>query len=326
MREATPPLSWNNFRASIFVGGQERVHRMSTTPLVEIFGDGVRGVIGLWLEVASDAIPDDVLRLSAVRAHVRTRIGLSVLELSVSSEALYRPFYYFAVAVAERVEREGVQPITAVMVELQCIGEMLEVKAVLSTQRQVGLLGELLVVERLLSKRGPGALSEWIGPLREPHDFRIGAQELEVKTTTRSRRIHVIDGTEQLVASSGCALFLVSILLGPPGNASVSLSFQVQKVAEMLGSAPVQRNLFGALLERCGYSDADSKHYARPFSLRRPMAIIRVDSTFPAIARPMIQAALGASATRIESLQYEVNVEGIELEEGHPEFSVTIPG
>ena len=83
---------------------------------------------------------------------------------------------------------------------------------------------------------------------------------------------------------------------------------------------------FNAALEASGFRAADSDQYARRFAMRRAMGLVRIDDTFPAITRPTIQHALGTLATRIESLQYDVNVEGLETEDGTTDFEVAIPG
>src|SRR5690242_17122955 len=95
------PLSWENFHSSILVKGEERVHRVSEAPLIELFADG--RCVGLWLEVSANSeIPKEVLRLAFVRSQMTTRTVkkklVPVLELALSSPALYRQFYHFAIA------------------------------------------------------------------------------------------------------------------------------------------------------------------------------------------------------------------------------------
>ena len=54
--------------------------------------------------------------------------------------------------------------------------------------------------------------------------------------------------------------------------------------------------------------------------MRRPLAVATVDATFPAITRHVVQTALGTLAPRVESVQYDVNIEGLEHEDGTPGF------
>lgn len=268
-----PPLSWDNFRSSIVVRGQQRVHRVAAVPIVEMFGDGSLGRVGLWLEVpAGTAVPEDILKLAFISSQTTPRGNATLLELSVASPGLFRQFYHFAVAVSERVLADGKPAVEAVLLELQGFADLLEAKALLGIERQLGLLGELLVLERLIRKQGPGAIEAWIGPKREPHDFRIGTSEFEVKTTTRSRRIHTVHGTEQLVPSQGCLLFILSVLLAPAGMAEgTSLAEKVEMLLLLLTPAPSLKQRFAGALQNCGFRDADRPHYARRYVLRRSL-------------------------------------------------------
>jgi hypothetical protein len=320
-------LSWDNFCSSIFIPGEQRVHRVSLAPLIEIFGDGIHKRIGLWLEVPlGTKVPDAIQKLAFIHAQTRKKKSLSLLELCATSPALHRHFYHFAVAVSERVLVEKRTPTEAALLELQSFAELLQEKPLLGIERQLGLLGELIVLERLLAKNGPKGLDSWIGPQREPHDFRLEEFEFEVKTTICSQRIHTIHGTEQLVPSKGCSLFLLSVLLGPAGQAKgFSLLEKAQKVATLVASDAQRREQLRLALETCGFRESDGRHYTRRFVLRRPLAIAPVNKHFPAIDRPAIQAALGSLAPRVEDLQYDVNIEGLEKEDGTSAFAKVFP-
>jgi hypothetical protein len=321
-------LSWENFASTVFVRGQQRVHRATDSPSIEIFGDGVRNRIGIWLEVpVGTQIPQEIASLAFITAQTLTRNGLVVLEVATATPSLFRQFYHFAVAVAERVIVEKSQPLEAIILELQCFTDLMEAKSFLAIERQIGLLGELVFLQYLLVKEGVDALDAWLGPLGEPHDFRVKNREFEVKTTVATHRIHTIHGTEQLVPSEGCTLYLLSVLLGPAGMSDgFSLADKVSQVSNYLTLTPRRLTQFETALGTTGYREDDRVHYARRFALRRPIGLVRVDNSFPAITRPTIQAALGPLASRIEALQYDVNVEGLEHEDGTEEFTLAIMG
>jgi Putative PD-(D/E)XK family member, (DUF4420) len=319
-------MSWDNFRTTVLISGQQRVHRVTESPLIELFSDGAMNRIGILIEsTGTTTIPPDLDRLTFINARTVTRPGRLFLEISTSATALYRQFYHFAVAVAERVTVDRLPPSEAVALELKCFTDLLAEKAILGIERQIGLIGELLFLERLIVKLGSSALSAWLGPLGEPHDFRLQSREFEVKTTVSPQRVHIINGTEQLLPSAGCSLSLISILLGPPGAAAgVSLSDKVAQLSAQLMSAPLLKSQFDTALEASGFRTEDSEQYTRQFILRRPMGIVPVGKAFPAVTRRTIQDALGEMASRIESLQYEVNVEGLEQEDGTAEFELAI--
>ena len=82
--------------------------------------------------------------------------------------------------------------------------------------------------------------------------------------------------------------------------------------------------LGAALLAACDFSIAEATHYSRRFAQRRPVAIVPVDATFPAITRPGIQQMLGSLATRVDSFRYDVSVEGLEHEQGSIAFEAAM--
>ena len=319
-------LSWENFNATVFRPGQQGVHRLLDKPRIEVFGDGVGNRIGVLIETKpSETLPTALQQLTFISARQVVAAGRPYLELATTSGTLFRPFYHFVTAVAERVSAEGDGTIEAVELELGCFTELLREQPGLGAERQIGLLGELLFLQRLMSARGPEAVNSWIGPSHEPHDFRVGKNEFEVKTTVKAQRIHTVNGLEQLLPSEGCNLSLVSVLLGPPGGDSgVSLNGKVQEILEVLAPHARLSLHFRQQLETNGYLLTDSDRYARRFVLRRPIGLVRLNEAFPAITRPMVRNALGDQATRVEALWYDVNVEGLEIEDGTPSFAAAL--
>ena len=319
-------MSWDNFRSTVLIKDQQRVHRVTSSPLIEMFGDGVLNRIGICLESLGDAaVPSDLSKLNFITARNTRRDGRVFLELSTTATALYRQFYHFASAVSERMIVDKMPAADAVAVELKCFADLLAEKSLLSTERQIGLIGELLFLERLVAKAGLSALDSWLGPSGESHDFRYRTREFEVKTTVSPQRIHIINGAEQLLPSAGCSLFLISVLLGPPGaGGGFSLAGKVAELSDQFAPIPKSMTQFASALEACGFRTADVEQYKKQYVTRRPMAIVRIDDAFPAITRQSIQQAIGPLASRIESLEYEVNIEGLEYEDRSPTFEAAI--
>jgi hypothetical protein len=320
-------LSWDNFCSSIIVEGEQRVHRVSESPLVELFSDGIDKKIGIWIQLdAAEIIPPEMQTLSVISIRTFTRESCPALEVASSAPQVRRQFYHFAVAVAERIVIEKARAIDAVASELQSFAVMLEEKSLLAIQQQLGLLGELLVLERLAARDGPAALDAWVGPQAEPHDFRIDDREYEVKTTITSRRVHTINGDEQLVPSKDCSLFLVSIVLAPAGKSKgFSLPDKADAVCAHLASMPSRLNQFFTVIKQAGLSKEEYPLYARRYALRRPFAVVPINQAFPTLTRREIRQVLGDASKRIEALHYNVNVEGLEIEEGQPGFADILP-
>jgi Putative PD-(D/E)XK family member, (DUF4420) len=321
-------LSWENFRETVFLRGEQRVHRLVDVPILEVFGDGVGNRVGIWVDVpAATTVPQELQRLTAIEARVYVKDRRSILEIATSIPSLQRQFYHFANAVAERVSVENRAGLDAVRLELQCFIDLLEEKPLLGIEKQIGLIGELIFLQHLVTGGGIALLDSWVGPKAEPHDFRVEHREFEVKTTVAPHRIHTIHGTEQLVASKDCSLHLMSVLLGPPGaSTGFSLASLVDSLSVRFGVESPRLTQFTDLLRASGFRSSDSQHYQREFTLRRPVAVIPIDEGFPTITRPMLQRALGRDAQRIEGLHYDMNVEGFEYEDGSPRFAQIVTG
>ena len=315
-------LSWENFSTTIIVPGEKRHHRVGGNPTVDIFADGESNRIGLWVECSlSEEISPELQRLAAVQVRHVTSGGRELLEISTSRRQLFRAFYLFAVSVADGILQDGKTPLDAITFELQSLAALLDSKPLMGLERQVGLLGELLVLERLLRQRGAEGLSSWIGPRGEPHDFRMKKLELEVKTTTGTRRIHTIHGTQQLIPTPGHLLHIVSVLLAPPGSEEgFSLATQINMIRALIPAGCHERGEFETLLEACDYRSLDHDLYSRRFALRRPLAVAQIDDRFPTLTTASLIGSLGERAARIEAVQYDVNIEGLEFEEGAETF------
>lgn len=320
-------MSWDNLCSTIIVPTEQRRYKVSTSPRIDLFWDGVAKRMGLWLETAPNTVvPPELLKLSFISSGIVAMGSRKVLEIATVSKPLRRQFYHFAVAVSERMISGSMSAIDAVASELQCFADLLAERPVLGIERQIGLLGELLFLEKLALTHGTRMLDSWGGPQSEPHDFRVDDREFEVKTTVAPKRVHIIHGSEQLVPSKGCSLFLLSVLLGPPGSAAgFSLAGKVRGLQRLFAADKLRSGRFVDALEKVGLREADLLHYVRQYSLRRALAVVPVDNKFPALTRPVVQQSLGALALRIETLQYAVNVEGLEKEEGTPQFSAVVP-
>ena len=142
-------MSWENFRSTVLVSGQQRVHRVTESPLIELFSDGTMNRIGILVETpGSTTVPPEVSRLTFINARTVNRTGRLFLEVSTAATALHRQFYHFAVAVSERVIVEKLPAAEAVALELKCFTDLLAEKAVLGIEQQIGLIGELIFLDR----------------------------------------------------------------------------------------------------------------------------------------------------------------------------------
>jgi hypothetical protein len=147
---------------------------------------------------------------------------------------------------------------------------------------QVGLFGELLVLERILIPIvGSRAVFQWSGPDAERHDFVGTALHLEVKTTRKGRHEHEISRLDQLRVPEGRRLVVVSILVEESATGAETVATRIDQVIESVRSDSAACDDFLAKIARLGWSDGlrDSGELLR-FHLRDDHCY-HVDESFP---------------------------------------------
>jgi len=160
----------------------------------------------------------------------------------------------------------------------------------LSEEKTVGLIGELLVLKHMLATIGEEvAMTSWVAPGSEEHDFVLEDADVEVKTTLGEKRSHLISTETQLAASLHRPLWLVSIQLTRAGNArdAFSLADVVGRIRTRLHAT---RDTYVAYLQSQGWRDADAELYRERYRYRTRPAAYLVDDNFPAVTRARIDA------------------------------------
>jgi hypothetical protein len=116
------------------------------------------------------------------------------------------------------------------------------------------------------------------------------------------------------------------VLLAPAGAAEgISLTESVDALRSLMLSSPDLSRELDVALNACGFNDGDRAHYLRRYVLRRPLAVVRVDGRFPAFTRASILAMFGSESARLEAVDYDVNVEGLEVEDHDRAFATIFP-
>jgi len=266
------------------------------------------------------ALPVSPLR--QIRIACGREQSATVLEMATDRDDLYREFFFLALSITDRIQARNQEPYQAFSEALDTWKQLLQAAARMSDDQQLGLIGELWTLARLVKRSGPAALDAWTGPRGEPHDFRIGKSELEVKSTRSVTRVHVINGLAQLVASRGCELYLISLQWEPAGAADGrTLPTQIADLRRDLAPSPPALALFNGLLrERLHYRDEDAPLYDERVRLRTAVRLVHVNTTCPRVTGAMIADAIGPTAARISDVTYRINVEGLGVEDGHNLF------
>lgn len=179
--------------------------------------------------------------------------------------------------------------------------------SVLTEDQQLGLAGELMVLERLIKLRGPESVRCWMGPAGK-HDFEARNIHLEIKTTLRGRHSHIINGIDQLEAPVGRRLILISILAAGSLSRGTSLVSSVAKIEKILSKAPADYHRFTEMLFASGYRREHELQYAATqfaVSAERWMEVV---PEFPRLSSKSLRVGL---SSRITEVRYRLDLEGL---------------
>jgi len=214
--------------------------------------------------------------------------------------------YALLCSVADRLQLSGEDFASAVEAAMESMASIVETRTVLTTERQVGLFGELLTLLALSVAAGPSAAIEgWRGPRGEEHDFGTPSADVEVKSTLGERRTHWISTDTQLVATPNRELYVLSIQLTTAAPKSGwTLPELVGVVRTGLSS---ERAAFDALLARSSYRDKDADLYVSRWGLRSAPAFFAVSDDFPAVTHARLKETIPNAELVIE-IRYRLDL------------------
>ena len=302
-------LTWDNLNvylrsrapALIPIAGDPALH------LVIEPSESRLAVRGPWS--SSETIPD----LSQFR-NLDTRVGTGRegdwVELGISGRHVLQEAYQLLVLLADRIQRHHDPIGEAIDHIISSYREMLSAFSLLSRQQEIGLYGELLIVQSLLPVLGESeALDSWVGPLGEEHDFGVKDFDLEVKATISEERSHRISSIGQLEPTLGRVLWLVSIMLTSKGAEGNSIGQLVEQLRATITS-PENRALLNYKLSQSGWEDEDVNLYTEKYCLRADILTYEVNSDFPALTARKLQQ-VGIPPNQITNLTYVLRLDGL---------------
>ncbi|PCC24721.1 hypothetical protein CIK75_11120 [Glutamicibacter sp. BW78] len=110
---------------------------------------------------------------------------------------------------------------------------MAEESAVLSLPQQLGLLGELMILERIVQNDPARRTDVWSGPLKHRHDFRLPGCAIEAKSTLAANGMRAkINGQRQLEAEPDGELF-VSFMRFESAHEGRSIPDQIDRIRDL---------------------------------------------------------------------------------------------
>ncbi|MFC3850692.1 PD-(D/E)XK motif protein [Corynebacterium hansenii] len=216
--------------------------------------------------------------------------------------------YFFLRSVAEQIQEQSVEPSAAIYQSIRAFKSLLLGSSMGSTGNELGLVGEILLL-RALVDRGIAtfdqAVEAWLGPHKEEHDFAFGAGDIEVKTTAKESRRHLISSITQLVATEGKALALASVQLTRTSEAGETLKEIINELRASLGSDEALRTL-QSRLQLAGVVPENEHTYTTRWTPRNPIEFYKVDGKFPRLSTD----DFAPMHDRIDSVQYVIRTDG----------------
>jgi len=304
-------LTWQNFEAN-YLGGPPREVLLPGKSKVRLFVAVESGIFGMRVPVKlGTQIPSSPIRGIGIQ---ETRIGgAPAAEIRCVLGAGTKEFFYFLLAIADGLQLKDLTFEDAFEEAVGAWRELLRDLARMSEEAELGLLGELFTLEFLIGTLGPTALGHWTGPTTDKHDFRVGRNEFEVKTTVGSERIHVINGLNQLAPSLDCRLYLVSWQMARAGpEFGGTLVEKIEDVRRSLKRHPRAVSRFEELIEKgTAWRAADAYLYTERWRPRSTPQVVPVNVDCPRITTKVLALGLEVKLTAlITDVHYRINLEG----------------
>jgi len=234
------------------------------------------------------------------------------IDLECGLNAYSEEFTEIVKEISEKILAEDSSPVTAVNEVISSWKSFWSnrPKEILSDEEQIGLLCELKVF-KLLSQIDPNqALTAWKGPLGEKYDFLLPEKVLEVKGTRSDKRIHRINGIDQLLAPEGKQLFIISYLASKNQNqSSLCLPNLIQKIeSDVLNNYAPDVIKFRKLLSHTGYSPIHNDKYQQYRFEIYDGFVYQIDDDFPKLTNKELSQPL---SSRIIDISYNIELEGL---------------
>lgn len=245
--------------------------------------DGHRHVLIPLAEGAAFAQDTDTRGVHITRRRLDTGDGVDEFaDIECRLSHLNPVFATLAAEMLAAAVASPYQPATACGVVLDRWREFLgtERSPILSEERSVGLLAELLELRAVLEHDHELRLDVWAGPSGATHDLRRGAHSIEVKgTQVREGKFVQVHGLEQLVPPTGGRLHLAWRRFERDDTSPLSLPAAIREI-RALG---VDNFALTERLALAGYDPAHAEEYEARRYREVESRFYEVDDGFPRI-------------------------------------------
>ncbi|WP_418003006.1 PD-(D/E)XK motif protein [Mycobacterium sp. PDNC021] len=287
-----------------FCSGAVTTHLVSESPDAVVRIDGTGQKISLLTPHTGTV--QNTAELKRLSTGLETWNGRQWACITVDARNMYTEAYGLMLSIVQAM-RGGATFAAATSAAMTNMKTLLAAKPRISEEKQIGLVGELLLFRRLLDESDEYSVIDWwLGPLAEERDYAFPAFDAEVKTTTGESRTHVIHGAGQLEPSPGRPLWLVSIQITRAGGDpnGFTLPGLIQEIRERLTAT---RDRFVAYLTSESWEDDDAAMYPTAYTLRTTPAAYLVDDDFPAVTHSRLHSVVPHSDL-VSAVTYRVDV------------------
>jgi hypothetical protein len=311
-------LSAEGFAAYVRAG-VPILHPVPGTPPIMLFFDPEGHRVGLRGPAAERTRPtglENVIARTVLHGEQRQT------EIAVTDPGFFADAYPLLCAVADRAQLHGKTLPEALRETLRRFGHLLRAEDALSREQEIGLLGELCLLEALcLQQSLDWALACWRGPASEEHDFGFSEYDVEVKTTTAEGRRHWISSLTQLVPTLDRPLWLVSVQVTEAGAGGTSLSNLIDRIRSRAETAHLREQLDHRLRD-AGWRERFATQELASWRLRAATRTYAVADDFPRLT-PRLLSLAGIDHTRIPAVRYQIDLSGLEGTTG-PELLIEL--
>lgn len=283
--------------------GVEIAYPFPGTPRAVLRIEGAIPRLTLRVE-SSAAPPSSVNAMKNLKVASVTNGGKQFLTVSVTGEEILLDGHAMLCAIADRVQLEQLTPRDAILETVAQWRAVLAARTRLSPEAEVGVFGELLVLDAVRKIYGDAGLDSWRATAGEEHDFGLPDLDVEVKTTASERRTHWISGLRQMVPTNNRPLVVLSLQVTRGGSVGRTLPQLIRDVRTNIGDAL----RFDEKLALVGWDPADADLYPDRWSLRGRPACFSVAGDFPRLT-PDLVARLPVEDAQIVEIHYRIDLE-----------------
>lgn len=172
----------------------------------------------------------------------------------------------------------------------------------MTSERQQGLFGELLMLKELIEVFGTSSINHWAGSNDETHDFYIKSHAVEVKTTSVKApyNIHISSEYQLDNHDVGGKLYLRFYAMRKSESDGMTLPELISQIEDLLSNTTTEKNQFHEKIEKYGYISAGAELYTTGFFVREEKSYL-VAGDFPRLTCADIKKG-------IANITYLVNI------------------